>query len=229
MQRCTTSPRTARRRRTAPRTFEAPHSNGAVHQPNRAARKHAPWEFMILSLFVADPVHRDHPRAGRSSARTRPSGSTTRRPPPLSAACDRGADQVEGAARIPIRRQRRRARRRAMRAENVLLQRDGRSSSRPCTRSRRPRRRAAGRGATDWGRMIDAARRATPTTSAKSRRQPNGQGALHLSGRQRDQAGDATRWTTSSARTHPRLDACFTEALQLEVVEGPREYKKVTT
>ena len=27
---------------------------------------------------------------------------------------------------------------------------------------------------------------------------------------------------------HPRLDACFTEALQLEVVEGPREYKKVT-
>ena len=28
--------------------------------------------------------------------------------------------------------------------------------------------------------------------------------------------------------SHPNLDACFTEALQLDVVEGPREYKKVT-
>ena len=28
--------------------------------------------------------------------------------------------------------------------------------------------------------------------------------------------------------SHPNLDACFTEALQLDVVEGPREYQKVT-
>jgi hypothetical protein len=27
----------------------------------------------------------------------------------------------------------------------------------------------------------------------------------------------------------PRLDACFTAALQLEVVEGPRDYEKVTS
>jgi hypothetical protein len=27
----------------------------------------------------------------------------------------------------------------------------------------------------------------------------------------------------------PRLNACFTQALQLEVVEGPRVYEKVTS
>jgi len=28
---------------------------------------------------------------------------------------------------------------------------------------------------------------------------------------------------------NPRLDACFTEALQVETVEGPRDYRRVTS
>ena len=35
-----------------PPIFEAPHSNGAVHQA-KPGRAHAPWEFIVLTLFVA--------------------------------------------------------------------------------------------------------------------------------------------------------------------------------
>ena len=37
---------------TRRRAFEPPHPNGAVHQGQAAARAHAPWEFLILTLFV---------------------------------------------------------------------------------------------------------------------------------------------------------------------------------
>ncbi len=37
----------------APPTFEAPHMNGAVHHDDAPPkRKHAPWEFLILTLLV---------------------------------------------------------------------------------------------------------------------------------------------------------------------------------
>ena len=36
-----------------PGDFEAPHPNGAAQPAARAKRPHAPWEFIVLSLFVA--------------------------------------------------------------------------------------------------------------------------------------------------------------------------------
>ena len=53
MQRCATSLRNRASGESAPPPiFEAPHSNGAVHQA-KPGRAHAPWEFIVLTLFVA--------------------------------------------------------------------------------------------------------------------------------------------------------------------------------
>jgi hypothetical protein len=78
---------------------------------------------------------------------------------------------------------------------------------------------------TDWGHMIDA--RATYATALENAAGTDTKVRLIYP------AVNAIKPVTNQMdnfvrENNPRLDACFTEALQLEVVEGPREYKKVT-
>ena len=80
----------------------------------------------------------------------------------------------------------------------------------------------------DWNRMIDA--RAVYATSLEAlahASNPNARvrfiyPATHAITPITQNMDDYVREST------PRLDACFTAALQLEVVEGPRVYEKVT-
>ena len=77
----------------------------------------------------------------------------------------------------------------------------------------------------DWGRMVDARGRyaddlaKAATTGAKVRLILPAVNAIKPVTNQMD---DFVR------ENDPHLKACFTTALQLEVVEGPRDYQKVT-
>ncbi len=79
----------------------------------------------------------------------------------------------------------------------------------------------------DWTRVIDARARyannlddaaATPDKKIKFVL-PASSGVKPVT----DKMNDFVR------ENHPNLDTCFTDALALEKVEGPREYKKVTS
>ncbi len=79
---------------------------------------------------------------------------------------------------------------------------------------------------TDWSNVIAARERyahdlaATATTGAKVRLVLPATGGVKPV---TDRMNDFVR------ENHPNLDACFTDGLQLENVEGPRVYKKLTS
>jgi hypothetical protein len=205
-----------------PPAFEAPHSNGVVHKPEQpAGRKHAPWEFLILSLFVAllcigiilgwtlvgshSPERLDAPAATAIAAACTAAQSDLKALP--------NPDPTLGADRVA-----------RVRAENNVLRTMIQqfatvqpSASAPAT---------AVRGwSTDWTHMIDA--RATYADALENAAGTDKKVRLIYP------AVNAIKPVTNQMddfvrENNPHLDPCFTEALQLEVVEGPREYLQVT-
>jgi hypothetical protein len=205
-----------------PPTFEAPHSNGAVHQSEPPRRKHAPWEFIILSLFVAIlciGIILGWTLVGSHSPEKLDDASAAA----LSAACDHAQARLNALPNSDPRLGALRVER--IRAENVQLRAMVEQfatvhpvKSTPAT--------AVQKWSVDWGRMIDARTRyaddlqQSATTGGRVRFIYPAINAITPVTHQMD---DFVRENT------PRLNACFTEALQLEVFEGKREYKDVTT
>jgi hypothetical protein len=206
---------------TPPPIFEAPHSNGAVHQA-KPGRAHAPWEFIVLTLFVAIlcigiilgwtlvGAHSPERLDGVSAAA-------------LSAACDRAQAQLKALPNPDPRLGADRVAR--VRAEDVVLRAMVAQFTTVHPRASTPATAVQG-WSTDWGRMIDARNRyaddlaKSATTKAKVRFiYPAVNAITPITGHMDDFVRE----------NNPRLDACFTAALQIEVVEGPRNYQKVTS
>jgi hypothetical protein len=201
--------------------FEPPHPNGAVHD-STPARAHAPGEIIILSLFVLllcigiilgwtlvgshSPEKLDAPAAAA-----------------ISAACDSAQAKLKtlpnsyprvGADRVA-----------RVRAENVVLRAMVADFAGVHPRSSTPAHAVEGWSA-DWSRMIDARGRyaddlekAAGTDTKVRLIYPAVNAIKPITGHMDDFVRE----------NNPHLDACFTEALQIEVVEGPRVYKKVTS
>jgi hypothetical protein len=207
---------------SAPRpTFEAPHSNGAVHQAE-PGRAHAPWEFLVLTLFVTilcigivlgwtlvgshSPERLDDASAAAVSAACNEAQSQLKAIPNPSPRL--GADRVE-----------------RVRAENVVLRAMVAQFETVHPPAKTPATAVRGWSA-DWGRMIDARNRYADDLTRAA--------VTHAKVRFIYPAVNAIKPITGHMddfvrENNPRLDACFTEALQIETVEGPREYKKVTS
>ncbi len=212
----------------APPTFEGPHSNGAVHydpEP-RSKRKHAPWEFIILTLFVlilCIGIILGWTLVGSKS----PEKVDTTSAAAVSAACDQAQTKLKD---LPDPDPRGNGTERAtrIRAENVLLR---AMVAQIVTVHPKSSTQAAGLAGwtKDWARMIDArvtyadslAALAT-STDPNARVQfiyPASNAITPITTNMDDYVREST----------PRLNSCFTQALQLEVVEGPRDYQKVTS
>ncbi len=206
-------------------TFEPPHSNGAGYRA-RPRRRHAPWEFLVLILFVlivCIGIVLGWTLVGSKS----PEKLDAKTAAQVSAACDQAQAKLQA---LPDSDPRGNGSQRAarIRSENVLL-RD--MVARIATVHPQSSTQAAGlQGWTkDWSRMIDA--RATyadslaalaHSTNPNARVQfiyPASNAITPITSNMDDYVREST----------PRLDACFTEALQLEVVEGARVYAKVTS
>jgi len=207
--------------------FEAPHSNGAVHHTEPpAGRKHPPWEFLILTLLVLllcvgiilgwtlvgskSPEKLDATTAGA-----------------VAAACDRAQSQLQALPDPDPSKENGTKRAARVRAENVPLR--AMVSEIAAVRPSKSTQAAGLLGWTkDWSRMLDA-RDVYATSLEQLAQSPNPDAKVRFI----YPATNAIRPITQNMDDYvrestPRLDACFTEALQLEVVEGPREYKKVT-
>lgn len=201
--------------------FEAPHPNGAVHHAEAPVRKHPPWEFLILLLLVAllgigmyvgwtvwgsrSPERLDDASAtalAAACANTRANLKALPNPNPRL-----GADRV---ARV--------------RAENVELRAMVAKFATVHPVESAPA--AALQGwAVDWGRMIDA--RATYADALENAAGTDNK-VRFIYPAENAIKPITNRMDDFVRENHPRLDACFTEALQLEVFEGQREYEKVT-
>ena len=191
--------------------FEAPHPNGAVHHA-APSRGHAPWEFIVLALFVAilaigivlgwtfvgshSPEHLDTASAAAASAACDTAQAKLKAlPQPFPRL---GADRV---ARV--------------RAEDVVLRAMVAQFATVHPAKKTPAAALSG-WATDWGRMVDARARYADDLEkvAGTNKQvrliyPAVNAIKPITGRMDDFVRE----------NHPRLDACFTEGLQLEVVE----------
>ncbi len=196
--------------------FEAPHPNGSATPVT--GRTHTPWEFIILMLFVAligvgiilawtlvgshSPERLSAADAARISAACNDAQAKLKALPNPSPVL--GADRV---ARI--------------RAENAILRTMTSRIAQVRPAAKTPA--AALRGwTTDWVDVIDARERYANDLDTKHRAQlvlPASQGVKPVT----ENMDDYVR------ENHPNLDACFTEALQLDQVEGRREYKQVTS
>jgi hypothetical protein len=209
--------------------FEPPSGNGAAHRngvPDHAGakRKHAPWEFLILSLFVAlvcigiilgwtlvgshSPERLSQPVAAQlATACDNAQAALKALPNPNPTT---GADRV---ARI--------------RAENqilgTMLQKFSQVDAGSATKNQ------ALRGwSEDWSHTV-AARDQYAAKLEATKDDPAKKVQFILPTSKSGSLKPVTANMDDYVReSHPYLDACFTEALQLDVVEGPREYKKVT-
>src|SRR5260221_8235934 len=202
-------------------SFEAPHSNGAVHHEERV-RAHGPWEFLVLGLFVAIlciGIILGWTLVGSHSPERLDGAAYAA----VSAACDRAQATLKA---LPNPYPRLGADRVArVRAENVVLRAMLAQFATVQPSSKTPA--AALRGwSHDWGRMVDARARyagdlaKSATTGAKVRLIYPAVNAIKPVTNQMD---------NFVPENDPHLKACFTEALQLEDVQGPRAYKRVTS
>lgn len=201
--------------------FEAPHSNGAVHQA-KPRRSHPPWEFLILTLFVlilCIGIVLGWTFVGsHSPEKLDPTSAAA-----VSAACDQAVAKLKavpnsypklGADRVA-----------RVRAENVPLRAMVAQFATIHPKSKTPAVALAG-WSSDWSRMIDARARYADDLEASAKTGDQVRliyPAVHAITPITQNMDDYVREST------PRLNACFTAALQLEVVEGPRDYEKVTS
>ena len=204
-----------------PPTFEPPHPNGAGHTPP-ARRGHAPWEFVILALLVMlvgvgiilgwTLVGAHSPERLDATAASAVAGACNNAQAKLKALPN--PDPRAGADRIA-----------RLRAENTVLRDMVTEFATVHPESTTPAT-ALGKWSADWNRMIDARARYADDlqrvagTNEKVRFIYPAVNAIRPVTQQMD---DFVR------ENHPRLDACFTAALQLEVYEGKRDYRKVTS
>jgi hypothetical protein len=200
-----------------PGDFEPPHPNGAAQPAARAKRPHAPWEFIVLSLFVAliciaiilgwtlvgshSPERLDEPTAAR-----------------LSVACNEAQARLKA---LPVSYPREGAEVVArIRRENGVLETMTRrfADTHPASKTEAA---ALVGWTTDWSRVIEARERFAHDLDTNRTAEfvlPASTGVKPVTGKMDDYVRE----------NHPNLDACFTTALDAETVEGPRVYKKVT-
>ena len=206
--------------------FEPPHSNGAVHE-TRPTRSHAPWEFIILTLFVLIiGIGLALGWAFIGSKSPEKLDATTAAE--VASACNRAQATLKALPDADPSRENGTKRAARVRAENVPLREMvvEIAAVRPKTSTQL----AGLLGWTkDWTRMIDARDvYATSLESLAHSSNPNAKVRFIYP------ASNAITPITSNMDDYvrestPRLNACFTAALQLEVVEGPRVYEKVNS
>ena len=202
--------------------FEPPHSNGALHQSTPAKRTHAPWEFIILSLFVlliCILIIVGWTLVGsHSPEKLDPTSAAD-----VSAACDHAVATLKA---LPNPYPRLGADRVArVRAEDVALRTMVSEFATIHPKGKTPAAALAGWSG-DWTRMIDARERYASDLAASARTGAQVRfiyPAVHAITPITQNMDDYVREST------PRLNSCFTAVLQLEVVEGPRDYVKVTS
>jgi hypothetical protein len=213
--------------RAQPPPFEPPHPNGAVHHAEPARRAHAPWEFIILSLFVllvCIGIILGWTFVGSHS----PEKLDVKSAAEVAAACDRAQAKLKALPDADPTREDGTKRAARVLAENVVLRAMVVDIAAVHPKSSTP---AAGlQGWTrDWNRMIDA-RAVYAASLAALAHSTNPKAKVRFI----YPASHAITPITSNMDDYvrestPHLDACFTAALQLEVVEGPRVYEKVTS
>jgi hypothetical protein len=198
-------------------SFEAPHPNGAAKSP-AGGRTRAPWEFIILALFVAliaVGIILAWTLVGSHSPERLSTADAAR----ISAACNEAQAQLKALPNpSPVLGADRVAR---IRAEDAILRTMVSRIGDTLPRSKTPA--VALRGwTTDWTNVIDARERYADDLVTKGRAKlvlPASQGVKPITQNMDDYVRE----------NHPNLDACFTGALEVETVEGPREYRKVTS
>jgi hypothetical protein len=207
--------------------FEAPHSNGAVyHDAPKAKRKHAPWEFLILTLFVVIlciGIVLGWTFVGSKSPEKLDAKSAAE----VAAACYQAVAKLKA---LPDPDPRGNGTERAARieAENVPLRAMVAQIAAVHPKGSTPAAGLAG-WTNDWSRMIDArVVYANSLAALAHSTNPNAKVQFIYP------ASNAITPITSNMDDYvrestPRLNSCFTAALQLEVVEGPRVYIKVTS
>jgi hypothetical protein len=203
--------------------LEPPHPNGAVHANGSAPpkRRHAPWEFMILALLVALVGigiilgwtlvgHRSPERLTNANAQTLSSACNDAQaalkqlpnPSPVN-----GGDVV---ARI--------------RAEDVVLRTMVSRLSTVTPSASTPA--AALRAWTeDWSRVIDARERFATALAATKGTNNKVEFVLPATNGIHPVTDNMDNYVREN---DPNLKACFTDALQLSTVEGPRTYAAVS-
>ncbi len=209
-------------------TFEAPHPNGALTHDhgdhgNTSRRPHAPWEFLILMLFVAlvcIGIIAGWTLVGHSS----PERMATTEAVQLGQVCTDARTALQalpdnfpktGAERV-VR----------IRAENEILRRMVEQLRATPIREATPA--AAVRGWTnDWAKVVDARdayanalEAAKGTDKTVKFTLPANTGGLKPITLKMD---DFVR------ENYPHLDACNTGMVALEQIEGPRVYGKATS
>jgi len=206
--------------------FEPPHSNGAVHEA-KPRRAHAPWEFLILTLFVmilCIGIVLGWTFIGSKS----PEKLDTNSAAEVSAACDRAQATLQKLPDSDPSRENGTKRAARVRAENGPLR--EMVAQIATVRPKTSTQLAGLQGWTkDWTRMIDARDvYATSLEQLAHSSNPNAKVRFIYP------ASNAITPVTANMDDYvrestPRLNACFTTALQLEVVEGPRVYEKVNS
>jgi cell division protein FtsI/penicillin-binding protein 2 len=208
--------------------FEAPHRNGAVHhdEGGRPKRKHAPWEFLILTLFVlilCIGIILGWTLVGSKS----PEKLDAQTAAQVSAACDTAVAKLK-ALPDPDPRGNGTERAGRVRAENAPLRQMVAEIAAVHPKSSTQAKGLEG-WTKDWSRMIDARVTYADALEALAHSSnPNGRVRFIYP------ASNAITPVTSNMDDYvrestPRLNSCFTTALQLEIVEGPRVYEKVTS
>jgi hypothetical protein len=209
-----------------PAAFEAPHSNGAAHV-DKPRRAHAPWEFLILILIVlllCVGIILGWTLVGSKS----PEKLDVTTAAAVAAACDQAQATLKALPDPDPTREDGTKRAARVRAENVPLR--TMVAAIAAVHPQSSTQAAGLKGWTDdWSRMIDARDvYATALEALAHSSNPDAKvrliyPATHAIRPVTQNMDDYVREST------PRLNACFTAALQLEVVEGPRDYKKVTS
>jgi hypothetical protein len=202
--------------------IQPPHPNGAMSHPS-PRRAHAPWEFIILALLVAllgvgiilawtlvgshSPERLDAESAGSvndACAAAQASLRALPNPSPVT-----GADRVT-----------------RIHAEDEILRAMLLRMHDVHPRSATPARALEG-WTGDWSRVIDARERYA--SDLEQTRTTGGRTQFVLPASTSGSVKPVTSTMDDFVReNHPRIDACFTDALALSTVEGTREYKKVT-
>jgi hypothetical protein len=201
--------------------FERPHRNGSVQPTAAKPRQHAPWEFMILGLFVAlmailiifgwmyfgskSPERLPQNEAAAIAAECANTQAALKQlPNPFP---KQGADRV---ARIE--------------AENDLLDRMV-TKIRAVPVAKPTHANAVELWADDWDAVINARDKYARDLNAAKGTDTRVRFVVPVT---RSIKPVTTTMDDFVRIQHPHTDACFTRALELETVEGERKYEKVT-
>jgi hypothetical protein len=202
-------------------SLTAPHPNGSAGDRAPARRRHAPWEFVILALFVAilgiGIILAWTLVGSRSPERLDNAAAAT-----LSRHCD---DTQARLRHLPNPFPREGAHRVArIRAENEILRDMVAGFGSVAVVDPTPAR-AARAWAEDWTNVIEARERYARELEATRGTDEKVQFVLP---KEKGLKAVTARMNDFVRQNHPNLDACFTDALELETVEGPREYEDVS-